>query len=522
MTSVVRPNFHHTMAESIYEKIQNKTAIYHYYLGSVLPYISESTVPRPFNNIDYENNSRNNIVATKQIQLQDVSFTTRRIDWASGVTYDTYDSAFEGDFLTYDYYVLTDDFNVYKCLFNNNGQPSTQKPTGVDIDPFLTSDGYIWKFMYYIPLALRNKFLSTSQMPVTKKVKNQYYSEGVITDFIINDGGSGYIASETTTTVTGDGTGADIDIVIEDGEVVGVVINDGGTGYTEAYLNIQDGAAEPGTGASVTLLLSDPGTLDTLQADVESLTVNGALSHILVTTPSAGYTTAPTVTISGNGTGATAVATIDVTGAVNGITITNAGSGYSYATVTMSAPSAPGALPATARVIVSPSGGHGFNAPRELMADTLCFYISFANEFNQGLLVENNQYRQFGIIKDLEYFNQIRKYTGASASACYLLEGTINPTDFAPDGIIATSDSTKSLLTITSVTNKILVISRNGSIPEIGDEFFNAAGSNSFTITDITEPDINKFSGEVLFIDNRTAFYSSEEQTVIFRTYIKF
>ena len=78
------------------------------------------------------------------------------------------------------------------------------------------------------------------------------------------------------------------------------------------------------------------------------------------------------------------------------------------------------------------------------------------------------------------------------------------------------------MLTVTADTNKILVISKNGSVPAIADKFFNAAGANSFTVTAITKPDINKFSGEVLFIDNRTAFYSSEEQTVIFRTYIKF
>lgn len=511
------------MAESIYEKIQNKTAIYHYYLGDILPGIGGvGSVAAPINSNDFEFGSRNNIVSTKQIQLQDVAFTARRIDWATGTIFDTYDSSFAGDPAEYDFYVLTNDFNVYKCLFNNNGGASTEKPTGVDVDPFLTSDGYVWKFMYYIPLALRNKFLSTTQMPVTQKVKNQYYSEGVITNFVINDSGSGYVAAETSVTVTGDGTGADISVVIEDGEVVGVVINNGGTGYTEAYLTVIDGAAEPGTGASVSLVLSSPGTLDTLQSDVESLTVNGALSHILVTQQSAGYVTAPTVTITGNGTGATATATINVNGAVTGITLTNPGSGYTYASVTIPAPGALGAQAAKARAIVSPLGGHGFNAPRELLADTLCFYISFANEFNQGLLVGNNEYRQFGIIKDLEYFDEVRKYSASSASACYLLEGTLNPANFAADGVISTAGSAKSLLTVTADTNKILVISKNGSVPAIADTFFNAAGANSFTVTAITKPDINKFSGEVLFIDNRTAFYSSEEQTVIFRTYIKF
>jgi hypothetical protein len=52
--------------------------------------------------------------------------------------------------------------------------------------------------------------------------------------------------------------------------------------------------------------------------------------------------------------------------------------------------------------------------------------------------------------------------------------------------------------------------------------FFNTNESASFTVTAITEPQINKYSGELIFIDNRLAFTSSDEQTVVFRTFIKF
>lgn len=61
----------------------------------------------------------------------------------------------------------------------------------------------------------------------------------------------------------------------------------------------------------------------------------GAVTGITVTNTFAWYATAPTVTISGNGSGATAVATIDSDGHLTGVQVTNGGSGYSTATVSI-------------------------------------------------------------------------------------------------------------------------------------------------------------------------------------------
>jgi hypothetical protein len=64
------------------------------------------------------------------------------------------------------YYVLTDENNVYKCIFNNKGGASTVKPTGFSTSSFTTSDGYTWKYMYTISLGDANKFLTSVHMPV--------------------------------------------------------------------------------------------------------------------------------------------------------------------------------------------------------------------------------------------------------------------------------------------------------------------------------------------------------------------
>jgi hypothetical protein len=70
-----------------------------------------------------------------------------------------------------------------------------------------------------------------------------------------------------------------------------------------------------------------------------SVVVNtGTIEQIVITDGGSGYTSAPTVTITGTGgSGATATATV-TNGVVTAVTIGNAGTGYTAATVTFSAP----------------------------------------------------------------------------------------------------------------------------------------------------------------------------------------
>jgi hypothetical protein len=62
---------------------------------------------------------------------------------------------------------------------------------------------------------------------------------------------------------------------------------------------------------------------------------NGVVSSLSIQSAGTGYTSAPTVTILGDGVGATATATV-VAGGVNSLTVTNGGEGYSFALVSFS------------------------------------------------------------------------------------------------------------------------------------------------------------------------------------------
>jgi len=101
------------------------------------------------------------------------------------------------------FYVMTDEYNVYKCINNNNNAPSINKPIGTQVSPITLSDGYIWKYMYNVPIALRTKFLTSDQIPVITALTQQFYSAGGIESVIIQNRGIDY--TQATLTVSGDG-----------------------------------------------------------------------------------------------------------------------------------------------------------------------------------------------------------------------------------------------------------------------------------------------------------------------------
>lgn len=154
------------------------------------------------------------------------------------------------------FYVRNSKDQVFKCLQNNSGSPSTIEPT-IDIDgqlpenPYiLTGDDYKWKYLYTIPYGEKQKFFTKNWMPVLTDPAVVAGSTGGRIDTVdIIDGGSGYflnngesgnVASLSIVTVIGDGTGAEITARIESGVITELNILDGGAGYTRAELVVQD------------------------------------------------------------------------------------------------------------------------------------------------------------------------------------------------------------------------------------------------------------------------------------------
>lgn len=405
MASIITNRLRKTIAESIFEDIFSRRGHYYYFFGRPAPGVS---VPNtPLTTRQYESTVRNNIIAAKRIYSNDISYVVPRFDWVSGTVYDKYNILDTGvvtsngpKFYVYD----NINHRVYKCIDNNNGAASVNRPTSTEPFNFKTADGYTWRYLYSIPTSLRNKFLTSDYIPVYTSIQSRYYSDGGITEVTIVKAGVGYSSANTIITVIGDGTGAELIPVIENGQIGDVIIKNPGRDYTRAVIEVV--STGNGQGAEITAELNI-GDLDSDQALVELLTTSGTVDSIDVLQGGSEYTSDSSVKIIGDGSGATASLDI-VGGVIQRIIVTNPGEKYSWAeavvTPQVNPPRTAQATNVQSRVNVSPYLGHGRNAIDELNANTLMFFGSvFSDRLGDFDVVTD--YRQYGLIRDIRNFD---------------------------------------------------------------------------------------------------------------------
>ena len=219
--------------------------------------------------------------------------------------------------------------------------------------------------------------------------------------------------------------------------------------------------------------------------------------------------------IEGDGVEASAEAIVVDTRVV-GISITNPGSGYTYANITING----NGSDASARAIMSPKGGHGKNAINELYADTLMFFSNISTERNNGFKLSND-FRQFGIIKNPIKYDTTVPFSSKFGSTCFVLNGTVDITKFLLDDELHDVDWNKYKI-IAIETTGILVQSINNTVPVPNAALVNTRTTESFSPLTITMPQVDKYSGKLLYVDNRAAFYQTEDQSITFQTVIKF
>ena len=166
---------HHYLGiiDSFIKNIVDSRESYYMFVGRPLPWINsngnedDTAVPVASGSVyDHESSIYGEMAFGKMITSQDVAFMARRVDWVEGTVYDVYDQE-DGDLWDKDFYVMNSSFEVYKCIDNGEGAPSTVRPgLNATTGTFRTSDGYIWKYMYTIPSNLRTKFMTSNYIPV--------------------------------------------------------------------------------------------------------------------------------------------------------------------------------------------------------------------------------------------------------------------------------------------------------------------------------------------------------------------
>ena len=471
------------------------------------------TPPDPQDSFNQENDYWDTMIALKKISTSDVKQVVNKNTWTSGITYDMYRNDITSTNLAkpsnatnlYDsnYFVMNSDYKVYICLQNGtdpdnpDGRASLDEPTFTDLEPRAagtSGDGYIWKYLYTIKPGDIIKFDSTDFMPVPK---------------------------------------------------------DWSTNAADAA--VRDNASSSG------------------QIKIVTITNRG----VGLGTANQTYTKVP---IKGDGTGAEATVVVNSNSKVESVTVSKGGSGYSFGTLDLDAGGVPaGSTAAAFNVIIPPQGGHGSDIYRELGAKNALLYSRIENDTENPDFITGNQFGRIGIVQNPKSFGTSSNLELDKASAVYAIKltgagsstATFNADAFITQTVGLGSTAVGRVISYDQTTQVLKYwqdrttagFNTNGtqnSDPEYGFHLTrftsttNTGGSlniiggsatlaiqSSFTgistvinsktyylgqsfTKGVANPEVRKYSGNIIYVDNRPAITRSTNQKEDIKVILQF
>ena len=263
------------------------------------------------------------------------------------------------------------------------------------------------------------------------------------------------------------------------------------------------------------------------QKAVQDAAVPGQIVGVAIEDGGSGYTSAPAISFTGNGTRTpNATATVS-NGAVVKIEMDDSGqsksfgAGFDFASVVFTGGGGTGAK---ARPILSPPGGLGAD-PRNDFRSTALMFNSQIDGAEGSEFITSNDFRQVAIIKNPKVPGTDSDFTAQVGSAMRKLKFASVANTFSEDNqLLGSQSGAKALVDAqdssvvlfhqteeTGFTNFIegeTVTETNG----VGEGILDAAGvdpdSDAFT-----NLKVNRLSGDILYLDNRAAIERSIEQT---------
>lgn len=379
MAAIVTSNLRIHAAKQFDSSFSDGAQSIYLFIARTLPWENDNQPPTP---IDCEGDASatyREMLSMKRINGSDASLVIPRNNWTVGTIYTQYSNdvdLFDPTSGNPPFYVVTDSLNVYKCLNNNNGAASTVIPSGTSTSVVTNADGYQWKYMFTVNSADVLKFVTTEWIPV-KTLET-------------NDGSQQWL--------------------------------------------------------------------------VQQAAVAGTIDRIDMVTVGTQYTQVPTVTITGDGTGATAVAAISG-GNVTGITVTSTGSGYTWATVAIT-DGGVASNGATAKAIISPFAGHGANPTAELGGYFVLINGKLTYDEN-GIFTIANDYRRIGLLKNpiLKGSNGSQATAATYDQTVRLTFSTVSGSSFVQDEIVtgATSSAQGVVLDWNATTSVLRLVQTVGT-----------------------------------------------------------
>ncbi len=264
---------------------------------------------------------------------------------------------------------------------------------------------------------------------------------------------------------------------------------------------------------------------------VASLEKAGGIEVINVTNSGENYDTsvAPVdVIITGDGTGATAYAEVDTeTKTIQNIVVRTPGKDYTEATVAISSLQGTGA---TAFPSISPIGGNGSDVLTELACDRIM--VTFMLEGSEeNKLPTDMQIRQLGLLSSpiaTSTYPYVANAESYSISTDVIVSngfGTYQDGEIiyqTPDNAnIANATFTATCVNFEAAPNKIRVVNTKGT-PVNGSSIYGYNSGTVRTLLQTFNPDLIKYTGHIIHIENREEIQRSNDGMELFRLVLKF
>ena len=472
MPAIVTNKFRLSNAEQFYESFSEANTSYYLFVGRPQPWTSttpfgggsDSAPPTPLDNVDDEYMYFRDMQAAKIISSTDIQYAIPRHTWTSGTAYDYY----RGDY---------------------GAQWSS---TASDIVKTVNAGTNLWASttLFYVISSLNN---------VYKCMWN-------------NAGGTSTV--EPTGTSNSELTTAD--------------------SYVWKYMYTL-------TTAQVSDFLTADFMPVATNSTVSAAAVDGAIRHYKVERGGSGYTNNTYTSVAVNGDGASAVVTVIVSGgAVTSVTSTAAGTGYTFATCDVDAISGIG-TPSTSAIvtpIIGPKGGHGYNAINELGGFYVMTNTSIASTEGSGDFVVDQDFRRVGVVLNPYNYGTTTIATASTLSALKSMTFAASPTPgtFVHDEIITGGTSAaKGKVVHWDSTNRVLKYiqtqwtgvetagaDKNKLTAFTSGEVVTGAGAATGTISALTTPEIDYYSGTVIYAEDRSPITRATDQTENVKLIVEF
>ena len=519
MSAIITDQLRILNAKNFVSGVTSSSNSYYSFVGltNATDYLTtwENNPPSPRDSFDQENDYWDTMVALKKIKASDVNQVIRKITWSSGTTYDMYrhDISISNtskpsrstSLYSANYYVINSDYRVYICLQNGTdpenitGRPSLDEPTFTDLEPKAagnTGDGYIWKYLYTIKPSEVIKFDTVNFIPVPKNWET---------------------SSES--------------------------------------LALRTNAASPNNQLKIITIIN---------------------RGVGIGTANRTYTNVP---IKGDGEGAKATIVINNDSRVESITVSTGGSGYTYGTVDLVGGNVPTGVNdndiPSFNVIIPPKGGHGADIYRELGAYSVLIFSRIENDLENPDFITGNKIARVGIVENPQAYGSTSLLDIEKASAVYALKLTGTGYDtaiFTPN-----SKFTQIISTGTTAVGRVVSYDQNTGVlkywqdkslvgfntdgsqntsPTYGiqlNRFTNSTGVGGTTIIQgtnlnidttftgiatalnnrtynlgqsfiagLANPEVKKYSGSIIYVDNRPSITRSSNQKEDIKVILQF